>query len=59
MINKIGEQLFAAKKKIFYGRPRFWDGAITNIHHDLVTHLASIFGLIATTGTFVGLYKAG
>lgn len=29
----------------------------TNINHDLVTNLASIFGLIATVGTFVGLYK--
>jgi hypothetical protein len=29
----------------------------TNIDHDLVTNLASIFGLIATVGTFVGLYK--
>lgn len=30
----------------------------TNIDHDLVTNLASIFGLIATVGTFIGLYKA-
>lgn len=30
----------------------------TNINHDLVTNLASIFGLIATVGVFVGLYKA-
>lgn len=29
----------------------------TNIDHDLVTNLASLFGLIATVGTFVGLYK--
>lgn len=29
----------------------------TNINHDLVTNLASVFGLIATVGTFVGLYK--
>ena len=29
----------------------------TNINHDLVTNLASIFGLIATIGTFAGLYK--
>jgi hypothetical protein len=25
--------------------------------HDLITNLASLFGLIATTGTFIGLYK--
>lgn len=30
----------------------------TNINHDLVTNLASIFGLIATIGTFIGLYKS-
>jgi hypothetical protein len=30
----------------------------TNIDHDLVTNLASIFGAIATVGTFIGLYKA-
>lgn len=30
----------------------------TNINHDVVTNLASVFGLIATTGTFIGLYKA-
>jgi hypothetical protein len=30
----------------------------TSINHDLVTNLASIFGLIATVGVFVGLYKA-
>jgi hypothetical protein len=30
----------------------------SSINHDLVTNLASIFGLIATLGTFVGLYKA-
>lgn len=29
----------------------------TNINHDLVTNLASIFGLVATTVTFIGLYK--
>jgi hypothetical protein len=29
----------------------------TNINHDLVTNLASFFGLIATVGTFAGLYK--
>ncbi len=29
----------------------------TNSNHDLVTNLASMFGLIATVGTFVGLYK--
>jgi hypothetical protein len=31
----------------------------TNIDHDLITDLASFFGLIATVGTFIGLYKAG
>ena len=30
----------------------------TNINHDLVTNLASIFGLIATVGVFIGLYRA-
>lgn len=30
----------------------------TNINHDLVTDLASIFGLIATAGTLTGLKKA-
>jgi hypothetical protein len=30
----------------------------TNINHDLVTNLASVFGLIATAGTYIGLYKA-
>lgn len=30
----------------------------TDIDHDLVTNVASFFGLIATVGTFVGLYKA-
>lgn len=30
----------------------------TNINHDLVTNLASLFGLIATIGTYIGLYKA-
>jgi hypothetical protein len=29
----------------------------TNINHDLVTNLASIFGFIATIGIFIGLYK--
>jgi hypothetical protein len=29
----------------------------TNINHDLVTNLASIFGLIAMSGVFIGLYK--
>jgi hypothetical protein len=29
----------------------------TNFDHDLVTNLASFFGLIAMVGTFVGLYK--
>ena len=29
----------------------------TDINHDLVTNLASLFGLIATVGTFVGLYQ--
>jgi len=29
----------------------------TNINHDFVTNLASIFGLIATVGTFIGLYN--
>jgi len=29
----------------------------TNIKHDLVINLASTFGLIATVGTFIGLYK--
>jgi hypothetical protein len=30
----------------------------TDFNHDLVTNLASIFGLIATVGTFVGLYQS-
>lgn len=30
----------------------------TKINHDLVTNLASTFGIIATVGTFIGLYKA-
>jgi hypothetical protein len=30
---------------------------LTDINHDLVTNLASLFGLIATAGTFVGLYR--
>lgn len=29
----------------------------TNFNHDLITNLASLFGLIATAGTFIGLYK--
>jgi hypothetical protein len=29
----------------------------TSIDHDLVTNLASLFGLIATIGTFIGLYQ--
>lgn len=29
----------------------------TNINHDLLTNLASIFGLVAMVGTFIGLYK--
>lgn len=29
----------------------------TTFDHDLVTNLASIFGLIATIGTFIGLYQ--
>jgi hypothetical protein len=29
----------------------------TNFNHDAVTNLASIFGLIATAGTFIGLYQ--
>ncbi|SDZ76278.1 hypothetical protein SAMN05216331_102126 [Porphyromonadaceae bacterium KH3R12] len=29
----------------------------TDINHDLITNLASFFGLIATVGTFIGLYK--
>lgn len=29
----------------------------TNMDHDLITNLASGFGLIATIGTFIGLYK--
>lgn len=31
----------------------------TNINHDLTTNLASLFGLIATIGTFMGLFKNG
>jgi hypothetical protein len=30
----------------------------TNINHDLITNLSSMFGLIATIGVFIGLYKA-
>jgi hypothetical protein len=29
----------------------------TNINHDLITNLASLFGAIATIGTFIGLYQ--
>ncbi len=29
----------------------------TNIDHDLVTNLATFFGIIATTGTLIGLFK--
>ena len=29
----------------------------TNIDHDIVINFASIFGLVATAGTFIGLYK--
>jgi hypothetical protein len=29
----------------------------TSIDHDLITNMASAFGLIATTGTLMGLYK--
>jgi len=29
----------------------------TKYDHDLITNLASVFGLIATTGTFIGLFK--
>lgn len=29
----------------------------TKFDHDIITNLASIFGLIATIGTFIGLYK--
>jgi hypothetical protein len=29
----------------------------TNLNHDLVTNLASLFGAFATIGTFIGLYK--
>ncbi|MEO7048096.1 MAG: hypothetical protein ABI091_22550 [Ferruginibacter sp.] len=29
----------------------------TNINHDLITDVASFLGLIATIGTFIGLYK--
>ncbi|MFN8356337.1 MAG: hypothetical protein U0Y10_17910 [Spirosomataceae bacterium] len=29
----------------------------TKFDHDLITNLASLFGLIATIGTFIGLYK--
>jgi hypothetical protein len=31
---------------------------ITNLNHDAITNLASLFGLVATTGTFIGLYRA-
>lgn len=29
----------------------------TKIDHDIVTNLASVFGIIATVGVFIGLYK--
>lgn len=29
----------------------------TQINHDLVTNMASLFGVIATVGTFIGLYQ--
>jgi hypothetical protein len=31
----------------------------SKFNHDLITNLASLFGLIATTGTFIGLFKNG
>lgn len=31
----------------------------TTFDHDLIINFASLFGLIATTGTFIGLYKNG
>lgn len=31
----------------------------TKFDHDIITNLASLFGLIAMTGTFIGLYKNG
>ncbi len=31
----------------------------TNYDHDLITNLASLFGLIATIGAFIGLFKNG
>ena len=31
----------------------------TKFDHDLITNLASLFGLIATAGTFLGLFKNG
>jgi hypothetical protein len=31
----------------------------TSYDHDLITNLASLFGLIATIGTLIGLYKNG
>lgn len=30
---------------------------LTTINHDIVTNLASAFGIIATIGTLIGLYK--
>ncbi|MBK7692450.1 MAG: hypothetical protein IPJ31_15555 [Bacteroidetes bacterium] len=30
----------------------------TNINHDLVINMASILGLVATSGIFIGLYKS-
>jgi hypothetical protein len=32
---------------------------LTNINHDLITNLASGFGIIATVGIEIGLYKTG
>ncbi len=29
----------------------------TNFNHDLITNLASLFGLLATIGVYIGLYK--
>ena len=29
----------------------------TNVNHDLITNLASIFGFVSTVGVFIGLYK--
>ena len=32
---------------------------LTKMDHDLITNAASLFGLIAMTGTFMGLYQNG